>query len=168
MWRKANTPVPPAGHPGQSALAARAGRTLVERTKATQLMRFHGESAVNFVPIASIFRELASANRPIAGSLRSAVGNGKRKRDRHPKLLTHALALISACQARLPPQLLISSIVSGLRSINGSSAREGSRDAGAKENRFCELKLARFHTRSLLPSQLYLDHSHGPVLVPAT
>jgi hypothetical protein len=30
------------------------------------------------------------------------------------------------------------------------------------------LKLARVPTRSLLPSQLYLDHSHCPVLAPAT
>ena len=27
-------------------------------------MRFHGESAVNFEPIASIFRKMTSANRP--------------------------------------------------------------------------------------------------------
>jgi hypothetical protein len=31
-----------------------------------------------------------------------------------------------------------------------------------------ELKLARVPTRSLLPSQLYLDHSHCHVLAPAT
>ena len=31
-----------------------------------------------------------------------------------------------------------------------------------------QLKFARCHTYSLLPSQLYLDHSHCPVLAPAT
>src|SRR5207247_4283891 len=33
---------------------------------------------------------------------------------------------------------------------------------------FPPLKLAQSHYRSLLPSSLYVDHSHCPVLAPAT
>ena len=45
-------------------------------------MRFHGESAVNFEPIASIFRKMTSANCPDPGQSEVSGRNGKQRRER--------------------------------------------------------------------------------------
>src|SRR6266496_4297072 len=55
-----------------------------------------------------------------------------------------------------------------IRAVTTGSGTEPSSSTPSWNARILNLKLAHSPTCSSLPSRLYLDHSHGPVLAPAT
>jgi|SRR6516165_5954418 len=58
-------------------------------------MRFHGESAVNFEPIASIFRKMTSANYPNPGQSKVSDRKWKTEARKAPERLPYLLSPLS-------------------------------------------------------------------------
>src|SRR5438876_6183283 len=55
-----------------------------------------------------------------------------------------------------------------IRAVTTGNGSEPSSSTASWNARMSNLKLAHSPTCSSLPTRLYLDHSHGPVLAPAT
>ncbi len=85
------------------------------------------------------------------------------KRPQSKSCVTPATHSMSGC-GPLPSSAMKRSI----RAVTTGSGTEPSSSTASWNARMLNLKLARCPTCSSLPSRLYLDHSHGPVLAPAT
>lgn len=96
---------------------------------------------MNFEPIASIFREMASANRPDPGQ--SEVSS--RKWEMEARQAPENFDSLAPARFNLPGLLIYVARIPA-----------------------APLKLARCPHSLAAPSRLYVDHSHGPMLAPAT